>query len=56
MRFRPGTQSVRLSLGLAVTLVSAAGCAPAPDRAKHSVDEYRKDAELRRSRVRSVRE
>ena len=49
MWFRPGTQSVRLSLGLAVTLVSTAGCAPVPDQAKYSVDEYRKDAELRRS-------
>jgi hypothetical protein len=31
MRFRPGVQCVRISLGLVVTLTSTAACAPAPD-------------------------
>jgi hypothetical protein len=48
MWFRPGAQCVRRSLGLIVTLLNAAGCAPAPDRAMHTVDEYRRDAELRK--------
>lgn len=48
MRFRPGVQRVRISLGLVITLASTAGCAPAPDRASHSVAEYREDASLRR--------
>jgi hypothetical protein len=47
MQFRPGVQRVRRSLGLVVTLTSAVACAPAPDRASHSVDEYRQDAKLR---------
>jgi hypothetical protein len=47
MRFRPGVQRVRRCLGLVVTLASAAGCAPAPDRASHTVDEYRHDVSLR---------
>jgi hypothetical protein len=47
MQFRPGVQHVRKCLGLVVTLTSAAGCAPAPDRALHTVDEYRRDATLR---------
>lgn len=47
MRFRPGVQHVRRCLGLVVTLTSAAGCAPAPDRALHTVEEYRHDATLR---------
>jgi hypothetical protein len=47
MRFRPGVQHVRRCLGLVVTLTSTAGCAPAPDRALHTVDEYRNDATLR---------
>jgi hypothetical protein len=34
-------------LGLVVTFASAVGCAPAPDRASHTVDEYRSDANLR---------
>jgi hypothetical protein len=49
MQFRPGVQHVRRCLGLVVTLTSAAGCAPAPDRALHTVDEYRHDATLRES-------
>src|SRR5271155_3115403 len=48
MRFRPGVQHVRKCLGLVITIASAAGCAPAPDRALHTVDEYRQDASLRR--------
>ena len=47
MRFRPGVQHVRMCLGLVVTLTSAVGCAPAPDRASYTVDEYRHDAKLR---------
>jgi hypothetical protein len=47
MRFRPGVQRVRRCLGLVITIASAAGCAPAPDRALHTVDEYRQDANLR---------
>ena len=47
MQFRPGAQRVRRCLGLIVTLMSAAACAPAPDRATHTVEEYRQDARLR---------
>ncbi len=47
MPFRPGAQFVRKCLGLVVTLTSAAGCAPAPDPARHTVEEYRQDADLR---------
>jgi hypothetical protein len=47
MQFRPGAQFARKCLGLVVTLTSAAGCAPAPDQASHTVEEYRHDAELR---------
>jgi hypothetical protein len=47
MKFRPGVQHVRVCLGLVVTLTSAVGCAPAPDRASHTVEEYRHDAKLR---------
>ncbi len=47
MQFRPGAQRVRRCLGLVVTLTSAAACAPAPDRATHTVEEYRHDAKLR---------
>jgi hypothetical protein len=49
MRFRPGVQRVRRCLGLVVTLAGTVGCAPAPDRASHTVDEYRHDAKLRES-------
>ncbi len=48
MGFRPGARSVRFCLGIVVTAMSAAGCAPAPDRARHTVEDYRNDAELRR--------
>jgi hypothetical protein len=47
MKFRPGVQHVRVCLGLVVTLASAVGCAPAPDRASHTEDEYQRDARLR---------
>jgi len=47
MRFRPGVQRVRKCLGLVITIASAAACAPAPDRASHTVEEYRHDARLR---------
>jgi hypothetical protein len=46
MRFRPGAQG-RLCLGIVVTAISAVACAPAPDRARHTVSEYRQDATLR---------
>ena len=47
MRVRPGARSVRMCLGFAVTALSAAGCAPAPDRASHTVADYQQDAQLR---------
>jgi len=47
MRFRPGAQVWRLRLGLVVTILSTVSCAPAPDRAAHTVEEYGKDARLR---------
>jgi len=47
MRFRPGAQW-RLRLGLVVTILSTASCAPAPDRAAHTVEDYAKDPDLRR--------
>jgi len=46
VRFRPGARSMRIGLGIVVTAISAAGCAPAPDRGSHTVDEYRKDRAL----------
>lgn len=48
MRFRPGARSVRIGLGIVVTAISTAGCAPAPGRAHHTVEGYRKDPQLRR--------
>ena len=50
-RFRPGARSVRIGLGIAVTVLSAAGCAPAPDRAQHTVEDYRLDHALRREEL-----
>jgi hypothetical protein len=47
MRFRPGARRVRIGLGIAVTVISAAGCAPAPNQAHHTVEEYLKDPRLR---------
>jgi len=46
--FRPGARSVRIGLGIVVTAISAAGCAPAPDRATHTVAQYRANGQLRR--------
>jgi hypothetical protein len=51
MRVRPGARSVRICLGFAVTALSAAGCAPAPDRAFHTVEDYKQDGELRRKQL-----
>ena len=51
MRFRPGARSVRMCLGFVVTALSAAGCAPAPDRASHTVEEYKQDTPLRREEL-----
>ena len=48
MQFRPGVQRARRCLGLVITIASAAACAPAPDRALQTVDEYRQDATLRK--------
>lgn len=48
MGFRPGARSVRIGLGIVVTAMNAAGCAPAPDRAQHTMSEYRQDKALRR--------
>jgi hypothetical protein len=46
VRFRPGARSVRIGLGIVVTAISAAGCAPAPDQASHTVEEYRRNRAL----------
>ena len=51
MGFRPGARSVRMCLGIVVTAISAAGCAPAPDRASHTVEDYKQDAQLRRAEL-----
>ena len=48
MAFRPGARRVRICLGIIVTFLSAAGCAPAPDRAQRTVEDYQKDVSLRR--------
>ena len=50
--FRPGAQSGRFCLGLVVTILSTASCAPAPDRAAHTVEEYARDLDLRRIEIR----
>jgi hypothetical protein len=47
MRFRPGVQALRFRLGLVVTILSAVACAPAPDQARHSVEDYATDPALR---------
>lgn len=51
MPFRPGARLVRIGLGIAVTVLSAAGCAPAPNPAHHTVDDYLKDSALRRAAI-----
>ena len=51
MRIRPGARRVRMCLGFVVTALSAAGCAPAPDRATHTVEDYKQDAQLRREEL-----
>jgi hypothetical protein len=51
MRSRPGARYVRMCLGIVVTAISAAGCAPAPDRARHTVEEYRQNEEWRRQEL-----
>jgi hypothetical protein len=51
MRFRPGARYVRMCLGFVVTALSAAGCAPAPDRATHTVEDYKRDVQLRREEL-----
>jgi hypothetical protein len=51
MGFRPGARSARMCLGIVVTAISAAGCAPAPDRARYSVEAYRQDPTLRRQEL-----
>jgi hypothetical protein len=52
MRFRPGAQVWRFRLGLVVTILSTVSCAPAPDRAAHTVEEYGQDAQLRATEMR----
>jgi hypothetical protein len=47
MRFRPGARVLRFRLGLVVTILSAVACAPVPDRARHSVEDYLTNPELR---------
>jgi hypothetical protein len=49
--FRPGAQVRRLRLGLVVTILSTASCAPAPDHARHTAKEYAKDAALRHNQM-----
>lgn len=49
MQFRPGARRVRIRLGIAVTVMSAAGCAPAPNSAHHTVEGYLKNPDLRRA-------
>ena len=49
--FRPGAYSVRTCLGIVVTAISAAGCAPAPDQVQHTVDDYLKDRTLRQQEL-----
>ena len=49
--FRPGAQW-RYRLGLVVTILSTVSCAPAPDRAAHTVEEYARDLDLRRIEIR----
>jgi hypothetical protein len=46
-KFRPGVFGVRFGLGIVVTAISAAACTPVPDRAAHTVFEYRDDKALR---------
>ena len=48
-KFRPGVLGVRFGLGIVVTAISAAACTPAPDRATHTVQEYRADEALRKA-------
>ena len=52
MGFRPGAQVRRLRLGLVVAILSTVSCAPAPDRAAHTVEEYSQNAILRESEMR----
>jgi hypothetical protein len=52
MGFRPGAQSWRLRLGLVVAILSTVSCAPAPDRATHTVEEYGQNAGLRATEMR----
>lgn len=52
MGFRPGAQVWRLRLGLVVAILSTASCAPAPDRAGHTVEDYLRDTQLRESEMR----
>jgi len=40
-----------MCLGFVVTALSAAGCAPAPDRATHTVEDYKQDFQLRREEL-----
>jgi hypothetical protein len=47
LKFRPGVLGARFSLGIVVTAISAAACTPAPDRAAHTVSEYRENPGLR---------
>lgn len=46
-KFRPGVFGARFGLGIVVTTISAAACTPVPDRAAHTVFDYRDDKALR---------
>lgn len=47
MTIRHGTQRTRIRVGTVVTLLSAAACVPSPDRARHTVEDYRANDPLR---------
>jgi hypothetical protein len=51
MKFRPGAHGVRRCLGSVVTLLCAAACAPAPEQAQHTVQDYRQDRILRQGEL-----
>ncbi len=51
MRFRPGARCVRMCLGFVVTAISAAGCAPVPDRSTRTVDYYTEHTQERQTMI-----
>lgn len=51
MRIRPGARSPRIRLGLLVTVLGTAGCAPAPAPEAHTVEYYRAHTSERQATV-----